>query len=68
MPAYGGYCAYGVSVNRLFPVEIDTWEIVDGRLILQYNLDIKRKFTQDKAANFKKAEANWPKLVEVKGK
>jgi YHS domain-containing protein len=68
LPAYGGYCAYGVSINRLFPVEIDTWEIVDGRLILQYSQDVKRKFAQDKAGNFKKADANWPKLVEAKGK
>jgi len=68
LPAYGGYCAYGVSINRLFPVEIDTWEIVDGRLVLQYNQDIKHKFAEEKAANFKKAEANWPKLVETKGK
>ena len=68
LPTYGGYCAYGVSINRLFPVEIDTWEIVDGRLVLQYNQDIKRKFAEDKATNFKKAEANWPKLVETKGK
>jgi YHS domain-containing protein len=68
LPAYGGYCAYGVSINKLFPVEIDTWEIVDGRLVLQYNQDIRHKFAQDQAANFSKAEANWPKLVERKGK
>ena len=68
LPAYGGYCAYGVSIKKLFPVEIDTWEIVDGRLFLQYNQDVKRKFAQDKAANFTKADANWPKLVETKGK
>ncbi|MDD4457980.1 MAG: YHS domain-containing (seleno)protein, partial [Syntrophotalea acetylenica] len=36
MPAFGGYCAFGVSIGVLFPVEIDTWEIVDGRLVLQY--------------------------------
>jgi hypothetical protein len=41
---------------------------MDSRLILQYNKDIKRKFAADKAANFTKAEANWPKLVEAKGK
>jgi hypothetical protein len=68
LPAYGGYCAYGVSINKLFPVEIDIWKIADGRLFLQYNQDVKRTFAQDKAANFKKADANWPKLVETKGK
>ena len=67
LPAYGGYCAYGVSVNRLFPVEIDTWEIVDGRLILQYDQATKRKFAKDKTANLKKADGNWPGLVEAKG-
>jgi YHS domain-containing protein len=64
LPSYGGYCAYGVSVGQLFPVEIDTWEIVDGRLVLQYSQDVKREFARQKEANFRNAEANWPKLVE----
>jgi hypothetical protein len=67
LPAYGGYCAYGVSVNRLFPVEIDTWEIVDGRLILQFDQATKRKFAKNKMANFAKADGYWPGLVESKG-
>jgi YHS domain-containing protein len=62
LPAYGGYCAFGVSKGKLFPVEIDTWEIVGGRLVLQYNQDVKKKFAADKEANLRKAEANWPKL------
>ncbi len=64
LPAYGGYCAYGVSVGQLFPVEIDTWEIVDGRLVLQYSQDVKHEFAKHKKANFRKAEANWPELVK----
>lgn len=68
LPAYGGYCAYGVSINKLFPVEIDTWEVVDGRLILQYNQDVKKKFAEHKTENIRKANANWPKLVEATGR
>jgi hypothetical protein len=30
--------------------------------------DVEIVFAQDKAANFKKADANWPKLAETKGK
>src|SRR5262249_31384724 len=41
VPAYGGYCAFGVSVNKLFPIKIETWEIVDGQLVLQYSKDVK---------------------------
>lgn len=66
LPAYGGFCAYGVSLGVLFPVEIDTWEIVDGRLVLQYNLDIKQKFEEDKEGNLLKANENWPKIEKEK--
>jgi YHS domain-containing protein len=63
LPAYGGYCAFGVSIGKFFPVEIDTWEIIDGRLVLQFSQDIKRMFAEDKAANLRKADTNWPRLV-----
>ncbi|MBU1053999.1 MAG: YHS domain-containing protein [Proteobacteria bacterium] len=66
LPAYGGFCAFGVSLGVLFPVEIDTWEIVDGRLVLQYNLDIKQKFEEDKEGNLLKANDNWPKIEKEK--
>ena len=62
LPAYGGYCAYGVSLGVLFPVEIDTWEITDGRLVLQYSQDIKQKFCEDKDENIRKANDNWSKI------
>jgi YHS domain-containing protein len=65
LPAYGGYCAYGVSLGVLFPVEIETWEIIDGRLVLQYSLDIKHKFEEDKDANLRKANDNWVKIEET---
>jgi YHS domain-containing protein len=62
LPAYGGYCAYGVSLGVLFPVEIGTWEIINGRLVLQYSLDIKQKFEEDKEENLRKANDNWLKI------
>lgn len=62
LPAYGGYCAYGVSLGVLFPVEVDTWEVIDGRLVLQYSLEIKHKFEEEKAENTRKANDNWLKM------
>lgn len=67
MPAYGGYCAYGVSLGYLFPVDISTWEIVDGRLTFQYSEDIKRAFEKDKDGNYQKADKNWPKILKKHG-
>ena len=34
VPQYGGFCAYGVAVGALFPVDITTWQVRDGKLYL----------------------------------
>ena len=67
-PAYGGYCAYGVSRNRLVDIDVDAFQVVDGRLLLQYSKGVRDDFNADAKANLAKAESNWPKLVEKKGK
>ncbi len=66
-PSFGGYCAYGASKGALFPVEIETWQIVDGRLILNKNLDVKKLFDKDRRGNIEKADAKWPGLVRKHG-
>jgi len=67
-PQFGGYCAYGASRGNKAPVKIEAWQIVDGRLLMQYDLDIKSKFNQDQQQNLRKADQNWPGLVEKYGK
>lgn len=62
LPAFGGFCAFGVSKGKFVPVDISTWEIVDGRLFFQFSQDVKKKFAEDKTANLRKADANWPTL------
>ncbi|HEU0074168.1 MAG TPA: YHS domain-containing (seleno)protein [Dehalococcoidia bacterium] len=65
VPAYGGYCAYGLAVaGKRFPVAIDTWQIVDGRLMLNKNAGVREKFDADRADMVAKADANWQSLVE----
>ena len=67
-PQCGGYCAFGVSINKLFPVDISTWQVRDGKLYLNLNPDILKKFNEDFAANTAKANQNWPALVKSNGK
>ena len=67
-PAFGGYCAYGVSRNRLVEIDVNAYQIVDGRLLLQYSKGVREDFNKDTKGNLKKAETNWPGLVEKKGK
>ena len=67
-PQFGGYCAYGLSKNKLVPIEVDAFQIVNGRLLLQYDKGIRDKFNKDVPGNLKLADANWPGLVSAKGK
>jgi YHS domain-containing protein len=67
-PQFGGYCAYGASKNTLAPITPEAFSIVDGRLLLQYDLGVRDKFNKDVAGNLKKADANWPALVKKNGK
>ena len=66
-PQFGGFCGYGVSIDRLVPIKVEAFQIVNGRLLLQYDLDVKDKFNKDQAGNLQKADQNWPGLVEKKG-
>ena len=61
-PQFGGFCAYGVAVGALFPVDISTWQVQDGKLYLNLNPAILEVFNKDLDGNITKAEKNWPKL------
>jgi len=66
-PAFGGYCAMGVAYDGLFPVRIETWQILNGRLVLNKSLEVKAAFDKDPQGNLRKADGNWPGLVEKQG-
>ncbi|QMU61295.1 MAG: YHS domain-containing protein [Gammaproteobacteria bacterium] len=62
LPAYGGWCAFGVSVNKKFIGDPTVWEIVDGKLYFNLDNSIKSMWVKDIPGNIKKADANWPKI------
>lgn len=63
-PQYGGFCAFGVSVGALFPVDIiNTWEVRDGKLTVILNAGLREAFDKDFEQNVAKADENWPRLV-----
>jgi len=67
-PQFGGYCAYGASQGHKAPVKIEAWQIVNGRLLMQYDLGVKDDFNKEQQNNLSKADRNWPGLVEKYGK
>ena len=64
VPQFGGYCAYGVAVGALFPVDINTWQVRNGKLYLNLNPEILKLFNKDFEGFVVKAEKNWPELVK----
>lgn len=66
-PAYGGYCGYAASIDRLSPVSPEWFQILDGKLILQHNKKAFDMFNKELAPNVQKADANWPGLVARNG-
>ena len=67
-PAFGGFCAYGVSRNKLVEIDPEAFRVVDGRLLLQYSKGVRNDFNKDTQGNLSKAKANWTALSEKKGK
>jgi len=64
-PKYGGYCAWAVSQGYTASVDPkNAWSIVAGKLYLNYNVDIQKKWAKDIPGNIKKADANWPGVVK----
>jgi YHS domain-containing protein len=62
-PAYGGYCGYAASINRVSPIDVSFFQILDGRLVLQHNQRAFDKWNEDVPGNMKKADVNWPGIV-----
>ncbi len=58
-PQYGGYCAFGCSRGYKAKTSPDAWTIVDGKLYLNYNTDVRDTWNKDQQGYIKKADANW---------
>lgn len=61
-PAYGGYCAFGVSENHLSPTDPQAFTIVRDTLYLNYSAKVKTLWLKDTMQRIQTANAYWPKL------
>ena len=63
-PQFGGYCAWAVSQGYTASADPMAWRIVDGRLYLNYDQNVKKTWEQDVPGNIAKGEANWPTVLD----
>ena len=65
-PQYGGYCAFGCSRGYKAKTSYDAWTIVDGKLYLNYNTNVRETWNKDQQGYIKKADVNWPTVKNSK--
>lgn len=63
-PQYGGYCAYAVSQNTTAGIDPDQFTVLNGKLYLNYNAKIQKKWLQDRDAYIESADKNWPTVLQ----
>lgn len=59
-PQYGGYCAFGMSRGYKAKTDPAAWTVVDGKLYLNYNTDVKSDWVKNQKEFIEKADKNWP--------
>lgn len=66
IPAYGGWCAFGMAIQDKFPIDPTNFKIVGGRLMLflrNKNIDALQKWNEGDEFTFvKRAEEHWKKV------
>ncbi|BBM89482.1 hypothetical protein COTS27_01182 [Spirochaetota bacterium] len=63
-PQYGGYCAWAIPAKeKLYGIDPDAWNIVDGKLYLNFNQKIKTKWEKNQAEFIRKGNTVWQKLL-----
>lgn len=61
-PAFGGFCAMGAALGKKLDIDPTQFTVVDGRLYLNVNADVLKRWSQDIPENIANAEARWPAL------
>lgn len=61
-PQFGGFCAMGVALDKKLDGDPEAWRVVDGKLYLNVNKDVQKKWLEDVPGNLTKATHNWPDI------
>lgn len=64
VPQYGGYCAWAVSQNSKANIDPLAWDIVEGKLYLNYSKKIQKKWRDDIPGFIGLANQNWESLKD----
>ncbi len=64
LPQYGGYCAWAMADGKFAKGDPMHWSMVDGKLYLNFNKSIKKKWEKDVPGFIEAANEKWPAVLE----
>ena len=64
VPQFGGFCAMGAALGKKLDVDPSSYKVVDGKLYLNVNAEVFKKWSADVPGNISKANANWPSIKD----
>ncbi|GAB1621945.1 YHS domain-containing protein [Agarivorans sp. B2Z047] len=64
-PQYGGYCAFGVAMEKKFDTDPTAWKIVDGKLYLNLDKKVQQRWLENTGELIVDANQNWPEIKAV---
>jgi len=64
-PQFGGYCAMGVALDKKLDVDPDAFYITDGKLYLNLNKAVQKKWLEDVPGHLKTASRNWAGIEDL---
>jgi len=59
-PQYGGYCAFAMSKGYVATSVPEAWTIHDGKLYLNYSVNVRQVWSEDIPGNIERADGFWP--------
>lgn len=62
-PQYGGFCAWAVSQGYTADIDPNAWDIVDGKLYLNYSKSVQKTWSKDRTNRIVQTDQNWPRLA-----
>jgi YHS domain-containing protein len=62
VPAFGGFCAYGVSQGYKVKIDPTVFRVIDGKLYLNYDASVGKKWNAQSASYIRDANAKWQEL------
>jgi YHS domain-containing protein len=64
-PQFGGYCAMGVVLNKKLDVDPQAFYIQEGKLYLNLNKDVQKKWLTDVPTHVKSADRIWAGIEDL---